>query len=254
MNDLFSVKDKVILVTGAGKGIGEFLAHNLASYSAFVCGIDIKFPSSIPKELENNLFHLKCNVTKKQSFERICKKIFSKFKKIDVLINCAGISNAVQNKNEFYPEDKWLKTIDVNLTSAFNCSQSAIFYMIKKKSGSIINITSINAELGFPRNPAYVASKGGLKMLSKALAKDWGNLGIRVNNLGPGYIRTDMTMKRFLDKKSRQQRESRTILGRWGEKDDLIGPCIFLASDASNYVTGQDIYVDGGWLVNGLSD
>ena len=88
-------------------------------------------------------------------------------------------------------------------------------------------------------------------MLSKALAKDWGNFGIRVNNLGPGYIRTDMTMKRFLNKKTRKQRESRTILGRWGEKHDLIGPCIFLASDASKYVTGQDIYVDGGWTANG---
>jgi len=126
--------------------------------------------------------------------------------------------------------------------------------MIKRKSGSIINITSINAELGFPRNPAYVASKGGLKMLGKSLAKDWSNKGIRVNNLGPGYIKTDMTMKRYLNKKTRKEREDRTLMKRWGEKSDLIGPCVFLASDASKYITGQDIYVDGGWLVNsGLS-
>jgi len=254
MEELFSVKDKVIIITGSGHGIGEFLAHNLASKSAFVFGIDKKFPLSVPKELSDNLFHLKCDITNKKLFEKVCSKIFSKFKKIDVLINCAGISYAVQKKNELYPEKKWLETMEVNLTSAFNCSQSVILYMIKNKSGSIINITSINAEVGFPRNPAYVASKGGLKMLSKALAKDWGNFGIRVNNLGPGYIRTDMTMKRFLNKKTRKQRESRTILGRWGEKHDLIGPCIFLASNASKYVTGQDIYVDGGWLANGLSE
>ena len=124
--------------------------------------------------------------------------------------------------------------------------------MKKRKSGSIINITSINAELGFPRNPSYVASKGGLKMLGKALAKDWGKYGIRVNNLGPGYIKTEMSSKTFSNKKLREQRAMHTMLGRWGEKDDLVGPCVFLASDASKYVTGQDLYVDGGWIANSI--
>jgi len=124
--------------------------------------------------------------------------------------------------------------------------------MKKNKSGSIINITSLNAELAFPNNPAYVASKGGLKMLSKALARDWGIYGIRVNNLGPGYIKTDMTEASFNNKTTRKEREERTMLGRWGEVDDLIGPCVFLASDASEYITGQDIYIDGGWLGKGL--
>ena len=90
-------------------------------------------------------------------------------------------------------------------------------------------------------------------MLGKALARDWGNYGIRVNNLGPGYIKTDMTKKSFENKKIRNSRKSRTMLGRWGEPEDLVGPCIFLCSDASKYVTGQDIYVDGGWISNGLS-
>jgi NAD(P)-dependent dehydrogenase (short-subunit alcohol dehydrogenase family) len=91
-------------------------------------------------------------------------------------------------------------------------------------------------------------------MLGKALAKDWGKFGIRVNSIGPGYIKTDMTMRRFLDKKSRKKREERTLLGRWGEVDDLVGPCIFLASDAARYVTGIDLYVDGGWTANGLTE
>ena len=91
-------------------------------------------------------------------------------------------------------------------------------------------------------------------MLTKALAKDWGKFGIRVNNLGPGYIKTDMTIKRYQNKITRKQREERTLLGRWGEIDDLVGPCIFLASDASKYITGADLYVDGGWLANGLSE
>ena len=136
------------------------------------------------------------------------------------------------------------------MTGSFYCSNEAVKYMQKQKKGSIINITSINAELGFPRSPAYNASKGGLKMLGKAFAKDWSKYGIRVNNVGPGYFRTDMTSKRFKNKKYRSERENQTLLGRWGEPDDLIGPCIFLVSDASRYITGQDLYVDGGWIIN----
>jgi len=97
-----------------------------------------------------------------------------------------------------------------------------------------------------------VASKGGLKMLGKALARDWSKYGIRVNNVGPGYFKTEMTKKNYSNKKIRKSRQMRTMLGRWGEPDDLIGPCVFLSSDASKYITGQDIYVDGGWLTNGL--
>jgi NAD(P)-dependent dehydrogenase (short-subunit alcohol dehydrogenase family) len=124
--------------------------------------------------------------------------------------------------------------------------------MIKNNQGSIINITSINSELAFPRNPSYVASKGGLKMLGKSFAKDLGIHGIRVNNIGPGYIKTNMTKNSFKNKKLKQTIEKHTMLNRWGTPEDLIGPAIFLASDSSRYVTGQDIYVDGGWLANGL--
>ena len=177
-----------------------------------------------------------------------------KEKRIDVLINNAGVSFASQKKNQAYSEKDWIQTINVNLTGSFYCSQEAIKYMLKQRNGSIINITSINAELGFPRNPAYNASKGGLKMLGKAFAKDWSKFGIRVNNIGPGYIKTEMTSKRFVNKKTRLERQNQTLVGRWGEPGDLIGPCIFLASDASRYMTGQDLYIDGGWIINsGLS-
>ena len=254
MDDLFSVKNKIVIITGSGRGIGRTFALNMAKRSAITYCFDIKFPNKIPKDLSNNLFHIKCDLTNKKKFDNECKKIFNRHKKIDVLVNCAGSSFAVQKKHQFYPKEKWDQTISVNLTAAFTCSQSVIKYMKRKKIGSIINITSINAELGFPRNPSYVASKGGLKMLSKSLAKDWGPFGIRVNNLGPGYIKTDMTIKRYQNKVTRKQREERTLLKRWGEIDDLVGPCIFLASDASRYMTGTDIYVDGGWMANGLSE
>ena len=250
MSDLFSIKDKIIIITGAGKGIGNYLAKNMAKKHAHVYALS---RSSFKKQSTNqsNLTQIKCNVRDKKTFKKICDKIFVKHKKIDVLINNAGITFPKSN-SKFYYEKEWMETLQTNLTSAFNCSQIVIGYMLKKKYGSIINVTSINAELGFPNNPAYTASKGGLKMLTKALARDWGKYGIRVNNLGPGYFKTDMNKKTYQNKKTQKSRENQTMLLRWGELEDLLGPCIFLASDASNYVTAHDLYVDGGWVSNGL--
>lgn len=253
MNEYFSIKNKVIIVTGGGgTGMASVLAKKLSELQSYVYVIDIKFDKK-SKSSNDFISYIKCDITKKQKFDKVCSTIFKKHKKIDVLINGAGVTFPESDKN-FYPEDKWDKTFSVNLTAAFDCSQTAIKYMIKNNTGSIINFTSINAEMAFPNNPAYVASKGGLKMLGKALAKDWGKYGVRVNSIGPGYMKTEMTQKSWNDPKRRRARTSRTLLNRWGEKDEIVGPCIFLASDASKYITGQDIYVDGGWLTNGLSE
>lgn len=248
MENLFSIQDKVIIITGAGRGIGNFLATEMWKRSAIVYAIDKKIPNVSKKE---NFFTIKCDITNRKKISKICEQIFNARKKIDILINNAGVTFPKKNNTE-YSYEKWKKTLEVNLTGAFVTTQTVIKFMKKQRFGSIINITSINAELGFPNNPAYIASKGGLKMLTKSFAKDYGKYGIRVNNLGPGYIKTDMTKKSFENKASRITREKHTLLGRWGEMSDLVGPCIFLASNASNYVTGQDIYVDGGWLVNGI--
>ena len=254
MENLFSIENKVIIITGAGRGIGYQLAVGLAKHSAIIYSLDKKFVKKIPKNFSSNIIEIKCDITDYSKIKQVFKKIFVKEKRIDVLINNAGVSFASQKKNQSYSEKDWIQTINVNLTGSFYCSQEVIKYMLKQRNGSIINITSINAELGFPRNPAYNASKGGLKMLGKAFAKDWSKFGIRVNNIGPGYIKTEMTSKRFANKKTRLERQNQTLLGRWGEPDDLIGPCIFLASDASKYMTGQDLYIDGGWITNsGLS-
>src|SRR3546814_10706102 len=119
--------------------------------------------------------------------------------------------------------------------------------MVQGGYGSVINVTSIGAELGFPGNPGYVASKGGVAAMTRALALDYGQQGIRVNNLVPGYIRTAMTEGSYADPESRPARAARTMLGRWGEQDELAGAAIFLASPASSYVTGRDVFVYGGW-------
>ena len=123
--------------------------------------------------------------------------------------------------------------------------------MANQKTGSIINITSLGAELAFPNNPAYQISKAGLRQLTKAIARDWGEFGIRANNIYPGYIKTEMTSKSFADAELNQQRKNKTLMKRWGESTDLIGPVVFLTSEASSYITGTDIYVDGGWTANG---
>ena len=250
MEELFSIRNKIIIVTGASKGIGKLLTTEMWKRSAIIYGIDKVFTNMVEKE---NYFKIKCDITNKKQFYKICDQIFRKHGRIDVLINNAGVSYPQKNEEE-YPYDKWEKTLRINLTGSFFCSQAVIKFMKKQRFGSIINITSINAELGFPNNPAYVASKGGLKMLTKSFAKDFGKYGIRVNSVGPGYILTDMTKKSYKDIKKRKARERQIILGRWGTIDDIVGPCVFLASNASEYVTGIDLYVDGGWLANGLVD
>lgn len=246
--DIFSIKNKVIVISGGGRGIGEFIAKEMHKRNAIIYCLDLNFTQDTKNK---NYFCIKCNITNQKKVNLVIKEIYKTHKHIDVLINSAGITLPQKNQKE-YSLDNWEKTLKINLTGAFITSNSVIKYMKKNRKGSIINITSLNAEQGFPDNPAYVASKGGLKMLSKSLAKDYGIYGIRINNLGPGYIKTEMTLESFKDSKKRKQRQKHVLLDRWGIMDDLLGPCIFLASDASGYVTGQDLYVDGGWLANGL--
>lgn len=252
VRNLFDINNKIVIVTGAGRGIGRQLAERMAECGAYVHCLDVKYPEEVPHDLESHMFHLKCDIINIKRLQTVCAAIFLKYKKIDVLINNAGVTFP-KNPDTFYPQKSWSETLKINLTAAFYTTQTVVEYMMKNKNGSIINITSINAELGFPNNPAYVASKGGLKMLSKSFARDYGIYGIRVNNIGPGYFKTTMNQKSWNDKKVRKLRTTRTMLGRWGDPEELVGPCIFLASDASSYVTGQDLYVDGGWTTNGLS-
>ena len=172
-----------------------------------------------------------------------------KTSKIDILVNSAGITNANNTKNLL---ENFKKVLDTNLIAPFNLINQVIPIMKQNNSGSIINISSINAYQGFPENPSYISSKGGLSSLTQSLAFDLGKYNIRVNNLVPGYIKTTMTEKSYMDEIGYQKRLSRIILNRWGDPNDLLGPCIFLASDASRYITGSDLVVDGGWLTKGL--
>ena len=227
MMELFSLKNKTVIVTGASGGIGSAIASGLESAGASILRVDLP----------------EFDVTKNSDLDTLVSQLSS----IDGLVNCAGITR-VNNLFE-YTEEDWDATYRVNLKAPYELSKRCAAKM-RQSGGSIINITSLNAELAFPDNPAYVATKGGLKQLTKSLARDLGKYQIRVNNIGPGYIRTNMT--KFGWANNRDLIKNKTVLDRWGTPEDLVGAAIFLLSDASLYITGQDLYVDGGFLTKGL--
>jgi len=253
-DELFSLAGKTAVVTGASRGIGHALASGLLRAGATVVLLDVDSQhllSAVQSLRCQGLdaHSLVCDLSRPEQIDAVSDEIQGQFERLDILVNNAGVT--FSHNMLHYPLDDWERTMQVNLRAPFLLVQRFATLM-QDKGGSVINITSINAEQGFPSNPAYAAAKGGLKQLTKALAVDLGGYQIRVNSIGPGYIQTDMTAKSFGDPKSRDYRAQRTILGRWGKPDDVVGLVILLASDASSYITGQDIYVDGGWLTKGL--
>ena len=247
-NDLFSLEGKTALLTGGGRGIGQAIASGLTKAGASVAIFE--------KNIEQNILPDKIKIytvdlIKHIDLEQHFNDFINDFGAINILINNAGITKSSPSEN--YSENDWKTTLDINLSSFFLMCQLAGRKMIQQEiGGSIINVTSIGGSQGFPNNPAYCASKGGVRQLTKALAHDWGKYGIRVNNLVPGYTHTPMNQKSWEDNNLRQERATHTMLGRWAEPEDMIGAAIFLASDASSYVTGSDLYVDGGWNAKGI--
>ena len=242
---LFNIKNFVTIVTGSGRSIGLKIAAGFYEYGAKVIRIDLNLKKHKLYKFDDYIIDL----TKQKLVDRCVNEIKHKYGRIDVLINNAGVTT---NSTNFYDEKILKKTLSVNLIAAYNLSNKVCKIMSKRKKGSIINITSLAAERGFIGNPSYQVSKAGLKQLTKALACDWGQKNIRINNVCPGYIKTPMTMKSFKNPKLKKNRDERMILNRWGKPRDLVGPCIFLASDSSSYITGSDIIVDGGWLAKGM--
>lgn len=252
---LFSLENKVAIVTGAARGNGQAIAEALLKAQATVVLVDIledtlRQTTNMFKSGKLRAIPFVCDITDVNQIERLVIFVKEECQKVDVLVNNAGVTFGHELLS--YPDNLWEKTYRVNLKAPFELSKAVGRMMKLQGSGSIINITSLNAELAFPDNPAYVTFKGALRQLTKSLALDLGKYEIRANNVGPGYFRTKMTAKSWADTTMQQQRKERTVLGRWGQPEDLAGIVIFLASDASSYVTGQDIYVDGGWLIKGL--
>ena len=238
---MFNLKNKIIIVTGSNRGNGLAISEGLKQANAKVIGLDITFDAKDEHSYELDL-------TNTALLRDLIDEVYNKYGSIDGLVNNAGIT--LESLDPYFDIESYDKTLAINLNAAFQLCASVLPYMARKGKGSIVNITSLGAELGFANNPAYQISKAGLKQMTKALAKDWGSSGIRANNICPGYIQTSMTQKSFNDPVMYNARKNKTVLGRWGKSEDLVGPAIFLLSDASAYITGSDVYVDGGWTSN----
>ena len=251
---MFDIKNKVVIITGSNSGMGYSLSKFFVNSGAQVVRIDKKFKNKIgnKKIFKNtNVSHdLNYDLSITKNIHLLIKQIVKKFNRIDGLINCHGISREIKRSTSKIKN--FDETLNINLRSTYVISSEVCKIMGKRKVGSIINITSLGASLGFPNNPAYQISKAGIKQLSKSLAVDWGGKNIRVNNICPGYIKTNMTIKSYNNSKLKKKRLSRMILKRWGSPNDIIGAACFLISDSSSYITGSDLYIDGGWTAKGL--
>ncbi len=240
----FSVENLVLLITGAANGNGLAIAKGLASQGAKVYGLDLAFGS-----YESDFNCLPTDITNESQCFSLVDQVLTREGRIDGLVNNAGISLP---PTDCYSSDCFDRTLKVNTLAPLRLSWKVAEIMKMQRKGSIVNITSLGSHMGFPDNPSYQASKAALLQITRAMALDYGKSGIRVNSICPGYIRTRMTMGSYTDLEKRTARLNRMLLDRWGEPEDLVGPCQFLLSNASDYITGIDIPVDGGWLTRGL--
>ena len=252
LEQLFSLEGKIGVVTGASRGIGRGLAEALLRAGARVILVAtneqrLEETTRLFTEQGLEATARRCDLEYAQQIDELVEWVERECGRIDVLVNAAGVTYTHHLLD--YPDEEWEKTLRIDLDAPFRLSRNFGRMMKEQGSGSIVNITSVWAELGGGDNPAYGAAKGALRQLTKAMAVDLGPFGIRVNNIGPGYFRTDMTRGSWSDPEMRQQRIGRTILNRGGEVEDMAGMVVLLASDASSYITGQDFYVDGGWVV-----
>ena len=242
---IFDFSKSTFVITGAGRGIGYSLAKEIKDQGAEVIGLDKNFDT---QKYTYEFLTKEVDLADVESVEETCKWIVEKYEKEHVLVNCAGITIPTEGH---YPYENWTKTLKVNLDGPHLMIENLKDALIKSR-GSVINISSLNGKIAFPDNPAYVTSKTGLDGLTRAYALDLGAHGVRVNSVAPGYIKTEMTGDSWSNLEKRKKREERTMLGRWGTVEDLSGPVMFLASSFSKYITGQTLYVDGGWSSKGF--
>jgi len=246
---LFDLSERRALITGSSQGIGLALAHALAAAGATVvlngrredrvtAAAAVMRAGGFP--VETAIF----DVTDRAQAAAAVDRIEAESGPIDILINNAGIQRRAPLQD--FPEDTWHEIVGANLASVFFVSQAVARHMIARRHGKIINVCSVQSELGRPGIAPYAATKGGVKMLTKGMCADWARYGLQINGLGPGYFETELTRPLVEDPAFSAWLCNRTPAGRWGRVDELAGAAIFLASDASNFVNGQVIYVDGG--------
>ncbi len=249
--DSFSLSGKTALITGGNSGLGQAFSEGLAAAGANIHACSI-MPASgetqaIVEAKGRQYRRLEIDITEDGAVDRITQDCIEHFGSIDVLINCAGISLLADVRD--FGREQWDRMIQVNLTAAFEFSHCVSQHMIERGSGKIINICSLFSFLGGIGSPAYAASKHGIAGLTKAYCDELAQYNIQVNGIAPGYFSTALTQNTFSDPEKAQRVLDHIPAGRLGNVEDLMGAAVFLASDASNYVNGHVLTVDGGYLV-----
>lgn len=249
--DKMRLTGKIAVVTGASRGLGRAMALGLAEAGADIALVSrgmerLKIVASEINQLGRKAISISADVANLDHVNAMVERTVDEFGRIDILVNNAGTT--VRMSAEEFTEEAWDKVLDVNLKGAFFCAQAVGKVMIKQRSGKIINTASLLSVIGVPNTAAYGVSKGAISQMTKTLAVEWAKYNINVNAIGPGYFRTDLTKPLQDDETRSAQILSRIPMQRWGDPEELKGAVVFLASEASSYMTGQTIYVDGGWL------
>ncbi|MGF6724537.1 gluconate 5-dehydrogenase [Paraburkholderia sp. GAS41] len=246
---LFDLSGRRALITGSSAGIGYALARGLAAAGAEVI-LNARHEAPLTEAVsrlnaEGATAHAaRFDVTSAEDVEAAIERIEREIGAIDILVNNAGMQRRAPL--EQFSHAQWEELMRTNVDSVFLVGQAVARHMIGRRRGKIINICSVQSELGRPNIAAYTASKGAVKMLTKGMAIDWGQHNIQVNGLGPGYFKTELTEALVKDETFNNWLIGRTPSRRWGDVEDLVGAAVFLASGASNFVNGHILYVDGG--------
>ncbi len=251
--ELFDLSARVALVTGSSRGLGLILARGLAQSGATVVlnGRNTETLDLAVNTLREEGFSVAgypFDVVNRERVKEQVSRIETEVGPIDILVNNAGIQSRAPTAE--MEESEWRRVLDINLTGVFLATQPVARGMIRRKRGKIINICSLLSEVGRPTIAAYTAAKGGVKMLTRTMAVEWAKYDIQVNGIGPGYFATEMNTALINDPQFDRWIKNRTPAGRWGRPEELIGTAVFLASEASSFLTGQIIYVDGGVLAS----
>ena len=246
MSNLFSLKGRRALVTGSSQGIGFALAKGMMEAGAQVVlnGRDTAKLEAAAAKLGGNVQMLAFDATDHDTVRAAVDGFEKEHGAIDILVNNAGMQHRTELEN--FPADAFEKLLQTNVASVFHVGQAVARHMIARKAGKIINIASVQTALARPGIAPYTATKGAVANLTKGMATDWARHGLQCNAIAPGYFDTPLNAALVADPDFTTWLEKRTPAGRWGNVDELVGACVFLASGASSFVNGHTLYVDGG--------
>ncbi len=250
MTDLFDLTGKVAVVVGGAGGLGKAQALGLAGAGADVAVASRNLDSlkAVAREIETKgrkSLAVKVDVVDAKQVNAMVETIMKTFHHIDILVNAAGL--AIRKPADSFPIDEWQQVMDINTRGTFLCCQAVGRIMIKQKSGKIINVSSVRGRYGLPAGyAAYCPSKGAVDTLTRTLACEWAKYNVLVNAIAPTVVETELTKGLLADAEYAKTLKARIPMGRWALTEDIVGPTIFFASDAANFVTGQILYIDGG--------